>query len=125
MDISLRSDVPTPEVRYSSTTPLSEFQIVAESEYHRRPHAVSNSYFPGRNLIFLTDNATYYQTGRTLDDSLAHEYTHFIQARYGAGAAQQNEDGKEREAARVQFWFRATFMSDPSRSRNPCIAGPQ
>ncbi len=123
LGIALCRGVPTPEVRYSSMTPLSEFQIAAESVSHMRPNAVCNSYFAGRNLIFLTDNPAYYQKGRTLDDALAHEYTHFIQVRYGTPAAREDDERKEREAVQVQLWFRETFMSDPSRSRNPCITG--
>ena len=112
MGILLRRDVPTPVVRYSSTTPLSEFQSSVEAVSPMRPRAVCNSYFAGRNLIMLTDDATYYQEGRTLDDSLAHEYTHFIQDRYGGGAGREDDDSKEREATQVQFWFRKTFMSE-------------
>jgi hypothetical protein len=114
-----------PEVRYSSASPLSEFQIAAETESHTHPKAVCNSYFAGRNVIFLTDDPAYYQQGRTLDDSLAHEYTHFIQDRYGTRAAREDNERKEREAVQIQLWFRETFMSDPSRSRTPCINAPR
>ncbi len=124
MGIALRSDIPPPEVRYSSTTPLAEFQRAAESVSNLRPPAVSNAYFASLNVIFLTDNPAYYRQGRTLDDALAHEYTHFLQDRYGAGAAREDDDCKEREAARVQLWFRATFMSDPALARPPCLIGP-
>jgi hypothetical protein len=125
MGVALRSDSPPPAVRYSSTTPLSEFRIAVQAVSRVRPNAVCNTYLAGPNVIFLTDDPAYYQQGRTLDDSLAHEYTHFIQDRYGGGAAREDDDQKEKEAARVQFWFRDTFMSDPPRARTPCITGPR
>jgi hypothetical protein len=120
MGISLSREVRPPEIRYGSTAPLSEFQGATESSWRTRPNAVSNSYFPGRNVIFLTDDRAYYQRGRTLDDSLAHEYAHFIQHRYGGGAAREDDDSKEREAVQVQHWFRRAFMGEPAHARNPC-----
>jgi hypothetical protein len=123
MGVSLRQSIPVPAVRYGSTTPLSEFQNAAESEWNIRPTAVSNGYFAGRNVIFLTDEPVYYENGMTLDEALAHEYTHFIQVRYRE-VALEDYDHNESEAIRVEFWFRETFMSDPSPSRNPCITVP-
>lgn len=83
LGIALRSEVSPPAVRYSSTAPLSEFQSAVHTVSPLRPNAVSNTYIAGPNVIFLTDDPAYYQQGRTLDDSLAHEYTHFIRNRYG------------------------------------------
>jgi hypothetical protein len=61
-------------------------------------------YVVARNEIYLTDDARYYRRlRRTLDESLAHEFAHYIQVRYlGANLA---DEGCEVEAVAVQFAF--------------------
>jgi hypothetical protein len=61
-------------------------------------------YVVTRNEIYLTDDPRYYRRlRRTLDESLAHEFAHYIQTRYfGANLA---DETCEVEAVAVQFAF--------------------
>ena len=58
-----------------------------------------------RNEIYLADDPAYYRRlRRTLDESLAHEYAHYLQVRYFA--ANLADETCETEAVAVQFAFR-------------------
>jgi hypothetical protein len=60
------------------------------------------------NEIYLIDDASYYaRVGRTIDDSLAHELAHYLQARYGRAHL---VDWEEVEAVAIQNWFRAEHV---------------
>ena len=104
MNVTLRPDEPVPEIRLESTTPLAQFQEAVAGQWKFRPPLFANVYVVARNEIYLTDDARYYQRlRRTLDESLAHEFAHYIQARYfGADLA---DEGCEVEAVAVQFAF--------------------
>jgi hypothetical protein len=83
MNVSLRPDVPVPEVLLESTTPLQRFQDAISAQWGFRPHVYANAYAISTNEIYLMDDASYYaRRKRTLDDSLAHEFAHYIQVRY-------------------------------------------
>lgn len=61
-----------------------------------------------RNEIYLSDGADFYlRLKRTLDDSLAHELVHYIQARYFG--EDLSTDGCEVQAVEVQRWFREEY----------------
>jgi hypothetical protein len=105
MRVTLRPDVPLPAIFVESTTPLRQFQDAMQTQWRFRPPVVSNTYAIERNEIYLSDDASFYlRLKRTLDDSLAHELVHYIQAKY------LNEDlstdGCEVQAVEVQRWFR-------------------
>jgi hypothetical protein len=60
----------------SHTTP-------SEAQWRLEPRSVSTTYAIARNEIYLLDDASYYvRYRRTLDDSLAHELVHYLQATY-------------------------------------------
>ena len=83
MNVSLRPDIPVPQIHLESATPLRRFQDAVEAQWGFRPKAFSNAYVAARNEIYLTDDPGYYvRLKRTLDDSLAHELAHYVQARY-------------------------------------------
>lgn len=83
MGVKLRSEMPLPTIHLASVTPLARFQDAIEAQWGFRPHLIANAYVVARNEIYLDDSADYYRRrGRTLDDSLAHELVHYLQAQY-------------------------------------------
>ncbi len=83
MNITLRPDVPLPKIFLESKTPLRQFQQAIAPQWRFRPHVIANAYAIERNEIYLSDDARYYKKrNRTLDDSLAHEFVHYLQVRY-------------------------------------------
>lgn len=83
MNVTLRADEPVPKIFLESTTPLRQFQNAIAPQWKFRPHVFANAYAAERNEIYLSDDASYYKRRkRTLDDSLAHEFVHYIQVRY-------------------------------------------
>ncbi len=83
MNVTLRPDVPLPKIFLESNTPLRQFQQAIAPQWKFRPHVFANAYAVERNEIYLSDDPRYYKKrNRTLDDSLAHEFVHYIQVRY-------------------------------------------
>ncbi len=83
MNVTLRPDVPLPKIFLESNTPLRQFQQAIAPQWKFRPHVFANAYAVERNEIYLSDDPRYYKKrNRTLDDSLAHEFVHYIQLRY-------------------------------------------
>jgi len=105
MQVTLRADVAPPAVFVESAIPLRQFQDAIEGQWQLRPPLVSNAYSIATNEIYLSDDAGFYRRlKRTLDDSLAHELVHYIQAKYfGEDLA---TDACEMQAVEVQKWFR-------------------
>jgi hypothetical protein len=108
MDITLRPEIPLPEIRLASATPLGRFQDAVEGQWGARPERIANAFVSNTNEIYLIDDASYYAgVGRTIDDSLAHELAHYLQARYGRANL---VDWEEVEAVAIQNWFRAEHV---------------
>ncbi|MFC1679936.1 hypothetical protein ACFL2T_06980 [Elusimicrobiota bacterium] len=106
MNVTLREDVPLPEILLESQTPLKVFQDSIEPQWGMRPSVFLNAYIPGENRVFLMDEAGYYRrTGRFIDDSLAHELVHFVQVKYRGDMSMD-----ESQAIWVQTWFRDNYM---------------
>jgi len=79
-----------------------------------RPARFTAFYMPEWNEIYLIDDATQYERrGGTLDDALAHELVHYLQARYRRDAL--DTDWAELEAVQIQHWFRAEYMQGNAR----------
>jgi len=108
MQVRLRADVPLPAVFVESTIPLHQFQDAMEAQWRFRPPLVANAYSIATNAVYLSDDASFYRRlKRTLDDSLAHELVHYIQATYfGEDLA---TDACEMQAVEVQRWFREAY----------------
>lgn len=105
MNVTLRPEIPVPAVFLQSATPLRRFQDALATQWGFRPHVFANAYAVARNEIYLMDDASYYaRLNRTLDDSLAHELTHYIQVHYFN--ADLAEEPCELDAISVQQWFR-------------------
>ena len=108
MGITLRPEIPPPEIRFASTTPLGRFQDAVERQWGARPERIANAFVSTTNEVYLIDDASYYAAvRRTIDDSLAHELTHYLQARYGRVNL---ADWEEVEAVAIQNWFRAEHV---------------
>lgn len=106
MQVTLRGDKPVPRIRYENETPLSEFQDAAEPQWGFRPPVLSNLYSVATNTIYLIDDSAYYlKLRRFIDDSLAHEYAHFIQVHYKGDPSMSEE-----VAIDVQNWYREHYM---------------
>jgi hypothetical protein len=105
MDVALRADEPLPVILLESCTPLARFQDAVEPQWRFRPPKFTNVYVVARNEIYLTDAAGNYQrAGRSLDESLAHEFAHYLQMHYQGGGL--DDEVAEQQAIRVQFAFR-------------------
>lgn len=109
--VQLDDKIPAPEVYLGSRTSLEVFQDVMEKSYAWRPSAFINVYVDTENIIFLTDDPKLYQNGRTAEDSLAHEYVHYLQVKYEGATRESNQDALEAEAVHIQHWFREKYMS--------------
>jgi len=110
MQVKLRPDVPLPGIFLESTTPLRQFQDAMQEQWQFRPPLIANSYSIATNEIYLSDDASFYRRfRRTLDDSLAHEFVHYIQARYFG--EDLTTDSCEMQAAEVQRWFREEYVA--------------
>ncbi len=114
MGVALRPDIPAPAVYYGSKTPLKQFQDAVEPQWNMRPEVFLNAYIVAKNEVYLLDEAEYYRRmKRALDDSLAHEYAHYIQVKY-KGFSLEGDDSLEGQAVSEQTWFRETFIQqDP------------
>jgi hypothetical protein len=78
------------------------------AQWRFEPRAVSNTYAIARNEIYLLDDASYYvRYRRTLDDSLAHELVHYLQATYLK--EDLASEWVEAEAVAIQTWFREEY----------------
>ena len=109
MEVTLRPEVPLPAVHLESVIPLKQFQDAMESQWSFRPPMVANSYSIATNEIYLSDDAGFYRRfKRTLDDSLAHEFVHYIQAQYFR--EDLTTDACEMQAAEIQRWFREQYV---------------
>jgi hypothetical protein len=114
MEVTLRPEVPLPAVHLESAIPLGKFQDAIEGQWSFRPPMVANVYSVATNEIYLSDDGGFYRRlKRTLDDSLAHEFVHYIQAKYFR--EDLTTDAVEMQAAEVQAWFRETYMR-PARA---------
>lgn len=106
MGVTLRPEIPVPKVLLESETPLSRLQAVSERQWGFRPRAFVSMYASTTNEIYLVDDAAAYgKRGGTLDDVLAHEYTHYLQETYLK--TMRRAEWSEFEAVSVQTWFRA------------------
>lgn len=106
--LNKNSEIKNPPIYLKSKTPLKQFQDAIEPQWGQRPTEFTNAYAVQRNEIYLMDDADYYKkTGRCIDDSLAHELTHFVQVKYQNFDI--NDESLEWDAVDIQTWFRENF----------------
>lgn len=111
-NLVLKPDVPKPAIFVESQSSLQQFQDAIAPQWGFRPDAFTNAFVDKKNEIYLLDEADYYtKNERCIDDSLAHELTHYVQSKYQG--FDLNDDSLEWEAIDVQTWFRQTFCKLP------------
>lgn len=103
--LEMRSDIPFPKFYFQSSTPLKQFQDAIEKQWGFRPDVFTNAFAVENNEVYILDEADYYKKNkRCMDDSIAHELTHYLQVKY------QNwdlsDESLEWEAIDVQTQFR-------------------
>lgn len=109
MNVALDPREPLPVVHFESQIPLAKFQDAVAGQWNFRPPKVANVYVVANNEIYLSDDGGYYnRMKRTLDESLAHEFAHYLQVRYFH--ANLSDETCETEAIAVQFAFREQQM---------------
>jgi hypothetical protein len=107
---AFRPEVPLPSLHLESQTRLNFFQDAIEAQWGMRPEYFTNAFSINHNMIFLTDDASYYErTGRCMDDSYVHELVHYIQAKYQNWDF--NDESLEWEAVDIQTEFRNEFCN--------------
>lgn len=103
-----RPEIPMPTIIMASKADLKKFQDEVESQWNMRPKLISNVFIVSVNKIYLNDDKSYYdRVKRCIDDSLAHELTHYIQAKYRGWSL--DDDSLESDAIDTQTWFRSTY----------------
>lgn len=109
LGVRLDPAIAAPEVHLESATPLARFRNAIGTQWGFVPHVFGNAYAIERNEIYLIDEPSYYaRLGRTIDDSLAHEFAHYVQVRYLGADLSALE--WETDAVAVQTWFRETHL---------------
>ncbi len=104
-NLSYRPEIAKPKLFLESKTKLSYFQEAMLPQWGFKPDVFTNAFAVLKNEVFLSDQAAYYKKyKRCMDDSMAHELTHYVQTKY------QNYDladeSLETEAVEIQSWFR-------------------
>jgi hypothetical protein len=116
MNVTLRADEPLPAIHFESRTSLARFQDAVAPQWRFRPPMMANVYVVARNEIYLIDDPTYYRRmRRTLDESLAHEYAHYLQVRYFG--ADLSDESCETGAVAAQFAFRERYLEPAAAAR--------
>lgn len=106
-----------PEIKVESQTSILDFQNAVEPQWHMRPDSFSNVYIIRQNIIYVSDEEAYYEkVQRCMDDSLAHEMTHYVQVLYQgvdlANSVDVDADAYEMDAIDVQTQFRDKYCKN-------------
>jgi hypothetical protein len=105
---TLDPSIQFPKIYFKSKTPLKQFQDAIEKQWGQRPAEITNAFANDNNEIYLMDDQDYYiKFGRCMDDSLAHELTHYVQSKYQK--FDLNDESLEWDAVDVQTQFREKF----------------
>jgi len=108
--LTLDPKIMNPKIFFASEVSLKQFQDAIEPQWGFRPDSITNAYVFANNEIYLLDDDTYYkQNHRCMDDSLAHEWTHFLQLKYQK--FDMNDESLEWDAIDLQNWFRENFCN--------------
>ena len=123
LNIQLKSEIPLPDLHPHSTTTFEEFKVGARFNYPADYDITyfANVYSTENNAIYINDSVPLVgKNGRTSDDVLAHELTHYFQAQYQKYSLEErSSDEAEEGAVRLQFWFRENYMTSKPAS-SPC-----
>lgn len=109
-------EIPLPELHLKSQTSLEVFQSSLVDQWNFLPEIITNVYSVKTNRIFLMDDKAYYDDlKRCIDDSLAHELTHYVQVMYQKW--DHEDESLEWDAVDIQTQFREDFCSKHENSR--------
>lgn len=109
-----RPDIPLPKIYLEHRVTLKQFQDAVEKQWGLRPGRITNVYAWDNNEIYLmTDAAWYAGHERSLDDSLAHEFVHYVQHRYRGWDLATDDPIYEPQAVEFQTWFRENYIVKP------------
>jgi len=112
MKIPLKKEIPLPGIYFGSKVPFAQFLAAYRTQSDSDPNQVSNVYILKNNEIYLSDKAVYYGNfGRALDDSLAHEYVHYLQVKYRGYTIEDCDDNAENQAIHYQTLFREKYIA--------------
>lgn len=118
-ELALRPELEIPKIYLASQANLNDFQDAVEPQWNFRPFAIISVYIIKKNEIYLYDDAKYYKRfDRFIDDSLAHELTHYVQDVY-QGANIMEDNYLEEDAVHVQNWIRENYLN---KNISPCAA---
>lgn len=107
MNITPNSQIEMPKIILQHKASLKEFQQDVLPQWGFLPDSITNVYIFLKNKIYLLDEKNYYQSmQRCIDDSLAHEYVHFVQVKYQNIPLEYFDDGMEFQAVDIQTKFR-------------------
>jgi hypothetical protein len=123
MGLKIKPEVSLPALLFDSETPLSRFQDAIEPQWKMRPDVFTNAYAAHLNEIYLLDDDRWYRNGRVIDDSLAHELTHYLQLKYRGWKVEELDESAEAEAVGEQTWFRDTYEGGAGGARLPDLKG--
>ena len=100
-----------PTIHLESRTSLAEFQEAVRPQ-EPNAHVFSNFYAVAANKIFLIEDEPYYtRLRRHIEDSLAHEYAHYLQVTYlGYTVKDLASDDAEFMAVDYQNNYRAAYV---------------
>ena len=115
MEIPLKKEVSLPAVYFGSKVPFAQFLAAYRTQSNAEPTQVLNMYMLNSNEIYISDKASNYASfGRSMDDSLAHEYVHYLQVKYRGYTVrdfvEDFEDSLENQAIRYQVSFREKYI---------------
>lgn len=107
MDIKPNLQIERPQIILQQNATLKEFQQDVIPQWGFPPDSITNVYIFLKNKIYLMDEKSYYQSmQRCIDDSLAHEYVHFVQVKYQNIPLEYFDDSMEFQAVDIQTKFR-------------------
>ena len=113
-DLAYKPEIPFPDLFFASKTQTEIFQEDIFPQWGFKPDFITNVYVAHSNHIYISDDQSYYdEMKRCMDDSLAHELTHYIQYKYRGWDL--NDDSLEWDAIDTQTWFRENHCQDQGR----------
>lgn len=110
--VAAEMKIPLPRIYYGSKVPFAQFLAAYHTQSNVDPDQVQNVYVLKTNEIYLSDKAVNYGAfGRALDDSLAHEYVHYLQVKYRGYTLEDCDDNAENQAVHYQLAFREKYIA--------------
>lgn len=119
-NISLNSQIVVPKIIYASESNLKSFNADVFPQWGVSADEISNVYVIAKDIIYIIDDADYYKKHvRFIEDSIAHEYVHYLQVKYQNTNILADESGfVELEAIDLQNWYRENYAV---KGINPCF----